>query len=98
MEKLAVAAFNVLERVEWLAQDRAERAGMDPADYASVSAYLPESTQEYVEKVIGSKSLDLRVIFRLMKRPKFECGGDGKGIALLLAKRIRACFMQQMLL
>ena len=55
LEKLAVAAFNAGEGRVASAQDRAQRAGMNPSDYDSVSIYLPESTQEYVQKVLGSK-------------------------------------------
>ena len=55
LEKLAVAAFNAGEGRVASAQDRAQRAGMNPSDYDSVSIYLPESTQEYVQKVLDSK-------------------------------------------
>ncbi|MCB0317527.1 MAG: transglycosylase SLT domain-containing protein [Bdellovibrionales bacterium] len=55
LEKLAVAAFNAGEGRVASAQERALRAGMNPADYDSVSIYLPESTQEYVQKVFSSK-------------------------------------------
>lgn len=55
LEKLAVAAFNAGEgRVAW-AQGRAKRDGLDPSRYENVESYLPESTQEYVRKVMRSK-------------------------------------------
>jgi soluble lytic murein transglycosylase-like protein len=55
LEKLAVAAFNAGEGRVASAQDRAQRAGKDPADYAQVAPYLPDSTQEYVERVMLRK-------------------------------------------
>lgn len=55
LEKLAVAAFNAGEGRVASAQSRALRDGKDPADYDQISAYLPESTREYVQRVIESK-------------------------------------------
>ena len=56
LEKLAVAAFNAGEgRVAW-AQSRAQRAGFNPAYYEQIKAYLPESTKEYVERVMDRKA------------------------------------------
>lgn len=55
LEKLAVAAFNAGEGRVAAAQKRATRAGYDPAEYLQVEGYLPESTQEYVRRVMASK-------------------------------------------
>lgn len=55
LEKLAVAAFNAGEGRVASAQDRAKRAGLDPAEYAAVEPYLPDTTQEYVQRVIAGK-------------------------------------------
>lgn len=57
LEKLAVAAFNAGEGRVASAQARAERAGKDPTTYEHVSQYLPQSTQQYVERVMSSKKL-----------------------------------------
>lgn len=55
LEKLAVAAFNAGEgRVAW-AQGRAARAGFNPSYYEQVKPYLPESTRQYVERVMQRK-------------------------------------------
>ncbi|MCB0334934.1 MAG: transglycosylase SLT domain-containing protein [Bdellovibrionales bacterium] len=55
LEKLAVAAFNAGEGRVASAQQRAARAGKDPSSYQHIEAYLPESTQEYVQKVLGAR-------------------------------------------
>lgn len=52
LEKLAVAAFNAGEGRVASAQQRAKRAGSDPTQYSNVEPYLPDSTQEYVERVL----------------------------------------------
>ena len=51
VEKLAVAAFNAGEGRVASAQTRAQKQGVDPTKYSSVSPFLPDSTQEYVERV-----------------------------------------------
>ncbi len=56
LEKLAVAAYNAGEGRVASAQDRAARAGYDPRSFESVMPYLPESTQEYVRRVIDFRS------------------------------------------
>lgn len=56
LEKLAVAAFNAGEGRVAAAQSRAERDGKNPAQYEQVAAYLPESTQEYVQRIIAAKA------------------------------------------
>ena len=56
LEKLAVAAYNAGEGRVAAAQARAKRAGMDPSEYDNIKAYLPESTQDYVDRVIASKT------------------------------------------
>jgi len=53
LEKLAVAAFNAGEGRVTSAQARAVRAGKDASQYADVQAYLPESTQQYVTRVMA---------------------------------------------
>lgn len=52
LEKLAVAAFNAGEGRVASAQARAKRAGMDPAEYQNVAPYLPDTTQQYVQRVL----------------------------------------------
>ncbi|MBX7143262.1 MAG: transglycosylase SLT domain-containing protein [Oligoflexia bacterium] len=56
LEKLAVAAFNAGEGRVAAAQQQARRAGKDPGQYDAVEAYLPESTREYVMRVMSEKS------------------------------------------
>jgi soluble lytic murein transglycosylase-like protein len=56
LEKLAVAAFNAGEGRVASAQQRALRAGKDPSQYDHVVDYLPESTQQYVARVIEAKT------------------------------------------
>jgi soluble lytic murein transglycosylase-like protein len=51
LEKLAVAAFNAGEGRVVAAQERASRAGKDPAQFEQVEPYLPETTQTYVARV-----------------------------------------------
>ena len=58
LEKLAVAAFNAGEGRVAAAQHSARQAGKDPSDYQQVAAYLPGSTQEYVDRVFTYR-LDL---------------------------------------
>lgn len=54
-EKLAIAAFNAGEgRVAW-AQKQAKRQGDDPGHFASVKPFLPDTTRNYVDKVIASR-------------------------------------------
>lgn len=55
LEKLAVAAFNAGEGRVASAQQRAAKAGRDASSYQQVEAYLPESTQEYVQKVLRAR-------------------------------------------
>ena len=55
LEKLAVAAFNAGEGRVASAQQRARNAGGDPAQYDQVAPYLPESTREYVDRVMQRK-------------------------------------------
>lgn len=55
LEKLAVAAFNAGEGRVASAQQRAQSAGLDPTDFQNVEAYLPESTREYVSRVMANR-------------------------------------------
>ena len=55
LEKLAVAAFNAGEGRVASAQERAIRDGKDPSKYESVETYLPESTRDYVKKVLAAR-------------------------------------------
>ena len=55
LEKLAVAAYNAGQGRVAAAQQRAERAGKDPAEYGSVEPYLPQTTQEYVKRVMQKR-------------------------------------------
>lgn len=55
LEKLAVAAFNAGEGRVASAQQRAQQAGLDPAVYTDVESYLPETTQQYVARVMEGK-------------------------------------------
>jgi soluble lytic murein transglycosylase-like protein len=52
LEKLAVAAYNAGQGRVASAQQRAARAGNDAAEYSVVEPYLPQSTQEYVKRVM----------------------------------------------
>ena len=52
LEKLAVAAFNAGEGRVAAAQERSKANGRDPSDYDQVASYLPDSTREYVSRVI----------------------------------------------
>ncbi|MBX7136828.1 MAG: transglycosylase SLT domain-containing protein [Oligoflexia bacterium] len=56
LEKLAVAAFNAGEGRVASAQARANKAGLNPAVYENVKTYLPDSTQDYVERVMRNKT------------------------------------------
>lgn len=56
LEKLAVAAYNAGEGRVAAAQLRAERAGNDPGVYEQIEPYLPDSTQEYVQRVMASRA------------------------------------------
>jgi soluble lytic murein transglycosylase-like protein len=56
LEKLALAAFNAGEGRVASAQHRARRDGKNPAQYEAIQDYLPESTREYVTKVLDSKA------------------------------------------
>lgn len=56
LEKLAVAAFNAGEGRVTSAQSRAAKQGFDPSRYEQVSAFLPDTTQSYVTKVMNLKS------------------------------------------
>ena len=55
LEKLAVAAYNAGEGRVASAQYRAKQAGFDPSSYDQIQTYLPESTTQYVQKVMLSK-------------------------------------------
>lgn len=55
LEKLAVAAFNAGEGRVAASQSAAIKAGEDPSVFSNVLRYLPESTQEYVSKVMQEK-------------------------------------------
>lgn len=55
LEKLAVAAFNAGEGRVAEAQRRAALAGKDPSLFEDVEPYLPETTRNYVRKVMTSK-------------------------------------------
>jgi Transglycosylase SLT domain len=55
LEKLAVAAYNAGEGRVASAQQRTKKAGNDPTVYEHVEPYLPESTREYVAKVVNAK-------------------------------------------
>jgi len=55
LEKLAVAAFNAGEGRVASAQARAEKAGKDPGIYENIRSYLPEITQQYVDRVMASR-------------------------------------------
>jgi Transglycosylase SLT domain len=55
LEKLAVAAFNAGEGRVASAQYRAKRHGADPTQYDAIAPYLPESTRNYVAKVLAHK-------------------------------------------
>lgn len=55
LEKLALAAFNAGEGRVASAQMRAAREGKDAAHYDAVEPYLPDSTKNYVKKVISLK-------------------------------------------
>lgn len=52
LEKLAVAAYNAGQGRVASAQQRALAQGRDPSQYEQVRPYLPQSTQEYVERVM----------------------------------------------
>jgi soluble lytic murein transglycosylase-like protein len=52
LEKLAVAAYNAGQGRVASAQQRALAQGRDPSQYEHVRPYLPQSTQEYVERVM----------------------------------------------
>lgn len=56
LEKLAVAAFNAGEGRVASAQQRALQAGKDPSQYDHIEDYLPESTQQYVSRVLEAKA------------------------------------------
>ena len=51
-DTFAKAAFNAGEGRVTSAQHRAKRAGLDPAIYENIQKYLPESTREYVTRVM----------------------------------------------
>lgn len=51
LEKFAVAAFNAGEGRVASAQERAAKEGKNPALYEDVAPYLPETTQQYVNRV-----------------------------------------------
>jgi len=56
LEKLAVAAFNAGEGRVASAQQRALLAGKDASQYEHIEDYLPESTQQYVSRVLQAKA------------------------------------------
>ena len=53
LEKLAVAAFNAGEGRVARAQARAQAAGKNPGEFDAIRPYLPASTQQYVQRVLG---------------------------------------------
>lgn len=55
LERFMVAAFNAGEGRVAQAQREAFLAGKDPSTFTDVLAYLPSSTQRYVEKVFSAK-------------------------------------------
>lgn len=55
LEKLAVAAFNAGEGRVASAQERAKAAGLDPSHYDQIQHYLPETTRDYVARVMEAK-------------------------------------------
>ena len=55
LEKLAVAAFNAGEGRVASAQTRAKAAGKNPGMYEDIRPYLPDTTQQYVDKVMASR-------------------------------------------
>jgi len=66
LEKLAVAAFNAGQGRVASAQQRAGRDGKNPADFSNIETYLPQSTQEYVRRVMA-------------QRDQFEARFSGEG-------------------
>jgi Transglycosylase SLT domain len=55
LERFAVAAYNAGEGRVASAQARAERAGLNPGDFAEVQRFLPASTRGYVKKVMSQR-------------------------------------------
>jgi len=55
LERFAVAAFNAGEGRVASAQIRTEKQGKDPAYYDQVAPFLPQSTREYVARVVQRK-------------------------------------------
>lgn len=55
LEKLAVAAYNSGQGTVARAQEKARRAGRDPAEYNSIAEFLPASTRSYVARVTQLK-------------------------------------------
>ena len=55
VEKFAVAAFNAGEGRVASAQSRAKKLGKDPSIYNAVESFLPDSTQQYVTRVLKYK-------------------------------------------
>ncbi|MDD2942340.1 MAG: transglycosylase SLT domain-containing protein [bacterium] len=53
LERFAVAAFNAGEGRVAQAQRRAEENGRNPADFSQVKNYLPEITQDYIDRVFS---------------------------------------------
>ena len=63
LEKLAVAAFNAGEGRVASAQTRAKAAGGNPGSYDDIRSYLPDITQQYVDKVMASRgAFESRII------------------------------------
>ena len=56
LEKLAVAAFNAGEGRVASAQARALKAGKQAGIYEEIREYLPEITQQYVDRVMVSRA------------------------------------------
>lgn len=56
LEKLAVAAFNAGEGRVASAQARARLQGLNPGLYENIESYLPDSTKEYVSRVMTLKT------------------------------------------
>jgi hypothetical protein len=57
LERFAVAAFNAGEGRVASAQIRTEKQGKDPAYYDQVAPFLPQSTREYVARVVQGKKV-----------------------------------------
>jgi hypothetical protein len=63
LEELAVAAFNAGEGRVAQAQAKAKAAGREPGEFEEVARYLPETTVDYVKKVISYRNQIERTTF-----------------------------------